>query len=146
MKFKGNLIITDPCYITVDDDYEKTNYGSELDKLGFTTYLVADTGFGDWVNGIIRDDCVLMGSFCADSGQVCVVLEEEAIKYNESKTLIPHAEHGVNASEHCYAIIPDFDGEVEIDTSNPNWTVIHGRGNFNFDSQSLNEGYNEDEE
>ena len=130
MKFTGTIIITDPCYLCTDDDYERTNYGKELDKLGFTNYLVEDTGIGDWSNAIFQDNGEKLGDFCADSGQVCVVLAEELIKYNlEFKQVIekPSA---------CYAIIRDFNGEVEIDTSDSNWTMIYGKGNINFSSCS----------
>ena len=82
MNFKGTIIITDPCYLIPNDtDYERTNYGKYLNKLGFTTFLVADTGFGDWNNTITKDDGTILGSFCADSGQVCVVLAEDATEY-----------------------------------------------------------------
>ena len=144
MKFKGTLIITDPCYITKDNDYERTNYGSELNKLGFTTYLVADTGFGDWSNHITKDDGTILGEFCADSGQVCVVLKEDLDKYN------PLFFSKYRAYSHCYAIVDNFEGEVEIDTSNSNWTIVHGQGNIDFSSDTFDEDdedeWNENEE
>lgn len=131
MNFKGTIIITDPCYLIPNDaDYEKTNYGKQLDKLGFTTFLVADTGFGDWDNTITKDDGTILGNFCADSGQVCVVLAEDAIEY------YPEMAQIVKLKSSMYAIIEDFDGDVEIDTSNSNWTMIYGQGNINFSSGS----------
>lgn len=132
MNFKGTIIITDPCYLIPNDtDYEKTNYGKQLDKLGFTTFLVADTGFGDWDNIILQNDGTILGNFCADSGQVCVVLAEDAIKYYPEMAQVVKSK-----SSPCYAIIENFDGEIEIDTSNSNWTMIYGQGNINFSSGS----------
>lgn len=131
MNFKGTIIITDPCYLIPNDaDYEKTNYGEQLDKLGFTTFLVADTGFGDWDNAITKDDGTILGNFCADSGQVCVVLAEDAIEY------YPEMAQIVKLKSSMHAIIEDFDGDVEIDTSNSNRTMIYGQGNINFSSGS----------
>lgn len=130
MKFKSTIIITDPCYLCDDNDYERTNYGTELDKLGFTKYLVEDTGFGDWSNAIFQDDGTKLGDFGADSGQVCVVLAEELIKYD------PKFKPVIEKPSACYAVIRDFNGEVEIDTSDSNWTMIYGKGNINFSSCS----------
>lgn len=132
MNFKGTIIITDPCYLIPNDaDYDRTNYGKQLDKLGFTTFLVADTGFGDWDNVITKDDGTILGNFCADSGQVCVVLAEDAIKYYPETSQVVKLK-----SSPCYAIIEDFDGDIEIDTSDSNWTMIYGQGNINFSSGS----------
>lgn len=132
MKFTGTIIITDPCYLCTDDDYEQTNYGSELDKLGFTNYLVEDTGYGDWCNAIFQDNGTKLGNFCADSGQVCVVLAEELIKYN------PEFKQVIEKPSTWCTVIRDFDGEVEIDTSDSNWTMIYGKGNINFSSCPIN--------
>lgn len=128
-QFNGTIIITDPCYIMNNEDYDKTNYGKELNKLGFTTYLVANTGYGDWTNEIAQDSTgTSLGQFCADSGQVCVVLKEEIEKnpacLKEFSSL----------QKHCYTEIKDFNGVVVISTMNPNWTMIHGKGNIDFHS------------
>lgn len=86
MKFKGDIIITDPCYImksvetrakelgitlpeypsgtnwsdysrlldvyyrvrTRCDDWNRCNYGSDMEVLGFTTYISESTIYGDW--------------------------------------------------------------------------------------------------
>lgn len=41
MKFKGDIIITDPCYIIKDnsDDWNKCGWGENMGILGFTTYI-----------------------------------------------------------------------------------------------------------
>lgn len=49
MKFKGDIIITDPCYLMKkDEDWDKCKNGDNMLALGFTNYLVADTEYGDW--------------------------------------------------------------------------------------------------
>lgn len=47
MKFKGGIVITDPCYVVNDEDWEFSEYGDRMDKLGFTDYLVRSTIVGD---------------------------------------------------------------------------------------------------
>lgn len=39
--FKGEILITDPCYIipdSKDDDWDKSNYGEDLSVLGINNY------------------------------------------------------------------------------------------------------------
>lgn len=50
MKFKGDIIITDPCYIIKDnsDDWNKCGWGENMGILGFTTYIPEYTLCGDW--------------------------------------------------------------------------------------------------
>lgn len=58
MKFKGNIIITDPCYIMKNDDWSSTNHGSQhqLKRIGITKSLIADTEYGDWSCTTVKDD------------------------------------------------------------------------------------------
>ncbi len=50
MKFKGDIIITDPCYIIKDDsdDWSKCGWGENMRVLGLTTYISESTLYGDW--------------------------------------------------------------------------------------------------
>ena len=48
MKFKGNIIITDPCYIVKDSDWKKCDYGNNMEVLGFSTFISEPTIYGDW--------------------------------------------------------------------------------------------------
>lgn len=48
MKFKGSIIITDPCYVAKDDDWEKSDYGENMQILGFTNIISEQTIYGDW--------------------------------------------------------------------------------------------------
>ncbi len=58
MKFKGSIIITDPCYIMrakhhgtkpiTKDDWRACDYGSNMEALGITHYITKSTLYGDW--------------------------------------------------------------------------------------------------
>lgn len=50
MYFKGDIIITDPCYIMREDsnDWDKCDYSERMDRLGFTNYIAESTLYGDW--------------------------------------------------------------------------------------------------
>ena len=39
MRFKGDIIITDPCYICKDDDWSKCGYGDNMGRLGIKNYI-----------------------------------------------------------------------------------------------------------
>lgn len=50
MKFKGTIVITDPCYLMKDntEDWEKSGYGQDLSVIGLTDYISEETLYGDW--------------------------------------------------------------------------------------------------
>lgn len=51
MKFKGDIIITDPCYIISEsqlEDWKRCDYGDNMRVLGLTTYISESTIYGDW--------------------------------------------------------------------------------------------------
>lgn len=49
MKFKGTIIITDPCYIIDNDnDWEKGDYGYNMESHGIYNYITKETTYGDW--------------------------------------------------------------------------------------------------
>ena len=49
MKFKGDIIITDPCYIfDWDKDHIEPEDGQGVRELGFTNFIWEDTLYGDW--------------------------------------------------------------------------------------------------
>lgn len=48
MKVEDTIIITDPCYVVKDEDWDKCEYGKRLDVLGFTNYVSESTIYGDW--------------------------------------------------------------------------------------------------
>jgi hypothetical protein len=63
MKFKGDIIITDPCYIMRRDtegngnrdDWDKSGYGDNMEVLGIKTFLTSGTEYGDWSCTTVKD-------------------------------------------------------------------------------------------
>jgi hypothetical protein len=114
MKFKKgrNIVITDPCYLIREEtkylDSETSEYGTKLDRLGFTDFMVSNTGVGDGTWKVYTTPCDLsivkyylekfyksqssiekllksskeIGGYAADSGQTCVVYKDEILGYN----------------------------------------------------------------
>ena len=138
MFFNGSIYITDPCYISKDEDWcEESGFDvSSFSKnptinssLGFTSYLMEQTGCGDgsWrvysvpgdkklgfddIFDIIEDtdndlrDFEVIGEFGADAGLSCVVYKKEADAYNPGfENELPHS---------CYTLIKDFEGEIVV--------------------------------
>lgn len=69
MKFKGDIIITDPCYICKDSDWHRCNCGYNMEILGINTYICRDTIYGDWPCTTFNSDTGKdIGAFCADAG------------------------------------------------------------------------------
>ena len=159
---KKQYIITDPCYILDDvtwdnackevfddksDQYERFNsrITDELNKLAGTTDAQAtDTGFGDWENLIHSDDesKVLHCDFFADSGMVCVVEYNDAVKKaltnNDNEKLIERGGIAVIETEGNVTI--------EFDHTDKNWTEITIQDDNNvFCSIPSSSTYDEDE-
>lgn len=118
MKFDGDIIITDPCYIMraehhgttplTDDDWGACEYGDNMEVLGIHNYMTRDTIYGDWSCTVYNTDTKeAIGEFCADAGLVSVFLLDEVLKYNPDFDY--HKER-----EWTTALIPDFKGTVQF--------------------------------
>jgi hypothetical protein len=109
IKLTGDLLITDPCYITKDACWPRGDFSNGGKKEG--VYLVTPTGVGDISGGVFAAG-EEVGGFCVDAGVFGVFslaeLEKEAWfdkeKYNEH----------VEKYTHCLTILKDFDGEIEV--------------------------------
>lgn len=152
MKFKGTIIITDPCYVIKDknneqDDWRKCEYGECMEDLGISHYISKSTIYGDWgcttwktprkdVKTQMKElregdtksakDLSNIGEFCADAGLVAVFLLDEVLKYN------PDFSKWMKEHPWCVTTIPDFDGEVEYYVDENLHAHIIGVGNINF--------------
>jgi hypothetical protein len=147
MKFKGDIIITDPCYIDTPEDTlwrGDKNFdiftGNGLSKFGFTNYIWEDTIYGDWscTTFKLKPDSAnkrttdltkfdvdgKIGSFCADAGLVGVFLLDEVLKFNPKFDY--HTER-----KHTTTLIKDFDGDIIYEV-NGDEAQIRGTGNINF--------------
>lgn len=143
MKFKGDIIITDPCYIIKKDseDWRKCDYGDNMAALGLTNYISESTRYGDWscstwstprkdveaqleeLNASLNIEKI--GYFCADAGMVAVFLLDEVLKYN------PDFDYHINR-EWTTTLIKDFDGEINYYVDDGDDAHIIGVGNVNF--------------
>lgn len=131
MRFNGDIIITDPCYLMKDDnneDWEKCKYGDNLEILGIDHYLCESTIYGDWSCTVYdRDSGKKIGQFCADAGLVCVCLLDQVLKYN------PKYDDHIN-SLFSTTLIKNFDGDVSIECDGEEVSVV-GAGNVKFYSR-----------
>lgn len=126
MKFKGDIIVTDPCYICKDDDWSKSNYGDDMNKLGITNYICRDAIYGDWSCTTFNTDTnEAIGEFCADAGMVGVFLLDEVLKYNPDFNY--HIERPWTTT-----LIKNFDGDVNFEINEYDEVEVIGRGNINF--------------
>lgn len=155
MKFKGTIIITDPCYIIRDkdqiteNDWRACDYGENMKVLGINTYMTKDTIYGDWSCTTYKVDdnpkeiidnfakaeengedygvkCSALGDFCADAGLVSVFLLDEVRQYN------PDIDTWIASHPWCVTTIKDFDGDVEYYIDENTDAHIYGTGNINF--------------
>lgn len=87
--YDGDIIITDPCYLFDHSDdgrrlWRQSEYGENLPAIGIASGIGRDTIYGDWSCSVMqivgRRPAKIIGEFCADSGQVAVMLLSEALK------------------------------------------------------------------
>lgn len=140
------LVITDPCYIMRDEDWEhfldmefsETAQGSYgLDNYlrryhNFGELVAGDTGIGDWNNVVYNTNTdETVGKFCADAGMVicCTAsdLKNYGADFDEIKRL---------ASIGCAAIIENYSGHIRLcyeTTPSSKLAVLEAVGDENSD-------------
>lgn len=136
MEFRGEIVITDPCYISKTEDWgEGFDFINEkIDpKLGFSKYLFENTGIGDgeWsvfvlsnfdydteekikelcIKGEGVDDLSTLegdwkGSFTADAGLMGVFYNTEVRRYDREAL--------TDLPQRCYTVLSNFDGDIHI--------------------------------
>lgn len=112
------------------DDWDVCGCGSDMGRLGFTTYLCDDTIWGDWsCNTYNTDTKEKIGEFCADAGMVAVFLLDEVLKYN------PDFDYHTNRTW-TTTWIKDFHGTIELQVEDGEVLVV-GKGNINFTSKQV---------
>ena len=80
MRFKGTIVITDPCYLDhgMDQDlWEASGYGDDLSVFGCSQWICKDTIYGDW-------SCT---TYKGDSEEISKVVEEIISLERELDTL-----------------------------------------------------------
>ena len=129
MKFKGDIIITDPCYIIKDntDDWTECCCGDYMENLGIKNYMCRDTIYGDWSCTTFNSDTKeVLGKFCADAGLVAVFLLDEVLKYNPDFDWF-------ESKSWTTTLIKDFDGDVRFE-------VVHKEGVYEEDTKWWKKG------
>lgn len=130
MFFKGDIIITDPMYIVKsEEDWHRCEYGENLEALTISTYITSGSGDEFASDVISLDSPERLGEFGSDSCMVSVMLLSEVRQYN--------FDFDKDLGKHCYTIIKDFVGEVELfemEEYDDNGQRVYfvGKGNINF--------------
>ena len=106
MRFIGDLVITDPCYVVrSEDDWQDSEFGVQLAGLGFSHWLTVE---GGGMEGKVTDETgAQLGRFCTDSYMITVFPLDELNEYNPA--------WAEKLGDWCYTIIRGFDGRVEWD-------------------------------
>ena len=166
-----NLVITDPCYLFKGYD----GFKDRLDNHGFTSYIKTNTLYGDWscttfqtrnnisslndikeyVESVANEQYnnandEVLGRFCSDGGEVCVVFQDEILKVNpnfgtnecyvgsyfdENGKFIQGELTKESTYNRLATLIPDFTGEIDIhdfEIEGTTHRVVVGFGNINF--------------
>ena len=90
------------------DDWDACDCGNNMEVLGFSSNMCRNTIIGDWSCAVIDDKTNKpIGRFCADAGEVCVVLLDDIKKYN------PKVMEDCEDSD-LWTIIKDFKGSVRF--------------------------------
>lgn len=134
MKFKGTIVITDPCYLDngllqapIKDWWEKSNYGQDMEQFGFDPYIGESTIIGDWSWYTVNSDTgKIIGKFSADAGMVCVCLLDQVLQFN------PKFKEWADDHDWCVTIIENFAGDIEYTVDQNDEFHIIGTGNINF--------------
>lgn len=113
MEFDGDILITDPCYITKcteeQNDWDVCEYGENMSILGINHSMSRDTLYGDWECTTFNTDTTEeLGNFCADSGMVGVFLLNEVLEYNPEFTELLKEHPGLST------VIRNFKGTVQF--------------------------------
>lgn len=115
MDFNGDIIITDPCYLSVNmTNEERRNFDCACMINYGIIGIESDTYYGDWDCSTFdrlsfdENDCPkLIGKFCADSGMVCVADLRSVLKFN------PKYDYHIK-NDRTTTLIRNFKGTVRI--------------------------------
>ena len=115
MDFNGDIVITDPCYLSANmTNEERRNFDCTCMINYGIIGIESDTYYGDWDCSTFdrlsfdENDCPkLIGKFCADSGMVCVADLRSVLRFN------PKYDHHIK-NDRTTTLIRNFKGTVRI--------------------------------
>lgn len=110
------------------NDWEKCNYGSNMEALGIIHYICRDTIYGDWSCATYNTDtkeCI--GEFCADAGLVAVFILDEVRAYN------PNIDKWIEDHPWGATVIENFTGDVDFE-------IVHTEGVYTKEDEHESNG------
>lgn len=114
LEFDGDIIITDPSYVIIQDrymdDWAKCECGYNMKALGFDPdrFMTRDTLYGDWECTVFDvDRHKPIGKFSADAGLVGVFYLDDVLAYN------PQFDYHIK-KPWTTTLIRDFKGTVQF--------------------------------
>ena len=126
-----DIIITDPCYLTKDNDWQLKDY-REVFTENNIKFITHSTIYGDWSCMVFNKETGKpIGRFTADAGFVGVFSLKEVKQYNE-------AFDDFKNKFNCIAYINNFTGSAQIKVKQKNYSFscyVEGIGNINFISK-----------
>ena len=162
MKFKGTIIITDPCYIMrakyhgttpiTENDWRACDCGQSMEVLGINTYITKDTIYGDWgctTYKVDTDPVKIIDSMAesyakedheidfppvtSELGKFCADAGLVSVfLLDEVRQYNPNIDTWIASHPWCVTTIEDFDGNVEYYIDKNSEAHIYGTGNINF--------------
>lgn len=124
MEFDGDIIITDPCYLShnMSNDERRKFECCDISSHGIIG-IESNTYYGDWgCTTFVPETKVKLGEFCADAGMVCVADLVSVLKFNPKYN--DHLE-----KPWCATWIKNFKGVVRIaiDENKERWPayIVH---------------------
>ena len=124
MEFDGDIIITDPCYLShnMSNDERRKFECCDIGSHGIIG-IESNTYYGDWrCTTFVPETNVKLGGFCADAGMVCVADLVSVLKFNPKYN--DHLE-----KPWCATWIKNFKGVVRIaiDENKERWPayIVH---------------------
>lgn len=162
MKFKGTIIITDPCYIMraehhgttpiTEDDWAACDCGQNMEVLGIEHYICESTLYGDWgctTYKVDTDPVEIIDSMAeayakgdyemdfsskvSKIGNFCADAGLVAVfLLDEVRKYNPDIDKWIKEHPWCVTTIEDFDGNVEYYIDENSEAHIYGTGNINF--------------
>jgi hypothetical protein len=124
MDFNGDIIITDPCYLShnMSNDERRKFECCDISSYGIIG-IESNTYYGDWgCTTFVPETKVKLGEFCADAGMVCVADLASVLKFNPKYN--DHLE-----KPWCATWIKNFKGTVRIaiDENKERWPdyIVH---------------------
>ena len=162
MKFKGTIIITDPCYIMrakhhgttpiTEDDWRACDCGQNMEVLGIKRYICESTIYGDWgcttykvdtdpvkiidiiAESYAKGDCEIdFSPVTSKIGNFCADAGLVSVfLLDEVRQYNPDIDTWIASHPWCVTTIKDFDGDVEYYIDKNSEAHIYGTGNINF--------------